>query len=215
MKYSGVKFRAGHCAAPDATGAAGAAGRSSRTCATMPGTGRRRGRTRAHRHHRSGPRHRGRERAAAEGARRSSRSTSSACAGSLRACRSGLRRGPRSSTCPPARGTAGARAWPRSRRSWRRTSTGSRGFVADQGIDPVRACDLSRKAVSCRTRGSIDAMIARGRRMNAVGPAAISSRIPGDFITGLPGPRLAHGRPGRPPRHGREGRPGGGLPRKP
>ncbi|KNG94549.1 SDR family oxidoreductase [Pseudaestuariivita atlantica] len=54
-------------------------------------------------------------------------------------------------------------------------------FVAERGIDPVRAYNLSKEAVIALTLARTEAMVARGLRINSVSPAAVSTGILDDF----------------------------------
>ena len=55
-------------------------------------------------------------------------------------------------------------------------------FVAAQGIDPVRAYDLSKETVIAWSMGQVEALIARDIRINTVSPAAVETRILDDFV---------------------------------
>lgn len=55
------------------------------------------------------------------------------------------------------------------------------GFVADEGIDAVRAYDLSKEAVIVWTKAMTGELIDRELRMNCVSPAAVETPILGDF----------------------------------
>ena len=75
-------------------------------------------------------------------------------------------------------------------------------FVRLRAIDPVRAYTLSKEAVIAFTLAQTEAMVARGLRMNAVSPAAVSTAILDDFKAAF-GARVARnvaraGRPGLP-----------------
>ena len=65
-------------------------------------------------------------------------------------------------------------------------------FVAAEGIDPVRAYDLSKEAVIHWTKGSTARLQALGLRANTVSPAAIRTRILPDFERAF-GERAARG----------------------
>ncbi len=54
-------------------------------------------------------------------------------------------------------------------------------FVAEEGIDAVRAYDLSKEAVIAWTRAMTGPLIDKGLRMNCVSPAAVDTPILGDF----------------------------------
>ena len=54
-------------------------------------------------------------------------------------------------------------------------------FVAMEGIDPVRAYDLSKEAVIYWTKSNTARLLAMGLRANTVSPAAIATRILPDF----------------------------------
>jgi NAD(P)-dependent dehydrogenase (short-subunit alcohol dehydrogenase family) len=56
-------------------------------------------------------------------------------------------------------------------------------WVAAEGIDPVRAYDLSKEAVIVWTRAMTGGLIDAGLRMNCVSPAAVDTPILGDFVT--------------------------------
>ena len=56
------------------------------------------------------------------------------------------------------------------------------GFVADEGIGKVSAYDLSKEAVILWTKALTMDFVARGLRANTVSPAAIDTRILGDFV---------------------------------
>lgn len=56
-------------------------------------------------------------------------------------------------------------------------------FVADRGIDPVRAYDLSKEAVIVWTMARTGYLAKRGLRMNCVSPAAVQTGILEDFMT--------------------------------
>lgn len=75
-------------------------------------------------------------------------------------------------------------------------------FVLAEGIEPVRAYDLSKEAVIAWTKAMTAPLLERGLRMNCVSPAAVDTPILDDFITAL-GARAADGialtkRSGRP-----------------
>ena len=65
-------------------------------------------------------------------------------------------------------------------------------FVAREGIDPVRAYDLSKEAVIWWTKSQTARLLALGLRANTVSPAAIATRILPDFEAAF-GPRAARG----------------------
>ena len=65
-------------------------------------------------------------------------------------------------------------------------------FVAMEGIDPVRAYDLSKEAVIYWTKSNTARLLAMGLRANTGSPAAIATRILPDFEADL-GDRAAHG----------------------
>ena len=76
------------------------------------------------------------------------------------------------------------------------------GFVAERGMDHVRAYNLSKEAVIVLTMAETETLIARDLRMNAVSPAAVSTGILDDFVTAF-GEKVAKniaraGRPGLP-----------------
>ena len=76
------------------------------------------------------------------------------------------------------------------------------GFIAERGITPTRAYNLSKEAVIALTLAYTEDMIARGFRMNSVSPAAVSTGILDDFAAAF-GDRMAKnvarvGRPGYP-----------------
>ena len=76
------------------------------------------------------------------------------------------------------------------------------GFIADHGIDPVRAYNLSKEAVIALTLAQTERMVGRGIRMNVVSPAAVSTGILKDFEAAF-GEKVAHnirraGRAGKP-----------------
>lgn len=58
---------------------------------------------------------------------------------------------------------------------------GLAAFVASRQIDPTRAYNLSKEALIVMTIARTEEMIARGLRMNAVSPAAVSTGILPDF----------------------------------
>ncbi len=66
------------------------------------------------------------------------------------------------------------------------------GFVASEGIDPVRAYDLSKEAVIAWTRGATRSLAAAGLRANTVSPAAVATAILPDFEAAF-GARAARG----------------------
>lgn len=55
-------------------------------------------------------------------------------------------------------------------------------FIAEQGIDPVRAYDLSKETVIAWSVGQVEPLIARDIRINTVSPAAVETRILDDFV---------------------------------
>ena len=65
-------------------------------------------------------------------------------------------------------------------------------FVAMEGIDPVRAYDLSKEAVIYWTKSNTARLLAMGLRANTVSPAAIATRILPDFEAAF-GDRAARG----------------------
>lgn len=65
-------------------------------------------------------------------------------------------------------------------------------FVAAEGIDPVRAYDLSKEAVIWWTKSQTARLSTLGLRANTVSPAAIATRILPDFEAAF-GPRAARG----------------------
>lgn len=76
------------------------------------------------------------------------------------------------------------------------------GFVADRGIDHVRAYNLSKEAVIVLTLAETEGLIARDLRANSVSPAAVSTGILDDFLEAF-GDRAKNavrraGRPGQP-----------------
>ena len=72
-------------------------------------------------------------------------------------------------------------------------------FIAKHDIDPVRAYDLSKEAVIAWTTAQTERFAAKGRRVNAVSPAAVKTGILDDFVTAF-GERARNGiaRTGRP-----------------
>lgn len=68
--------------------------------------------------------------------------------------------------------------------------SGLEGFVAQNNIDATRAYNLSKEAVIVETHARTEQMIARGLRMNAISPAAVSTGILEDFVKAF-GPRVA------------------------
>ncbi len=54
-------------------------------------------------------------------------------------------------------------------------------FLAQEGIDPLRAYDLSKEAMILWTLAETEPMIARGLRINSISPGAIATRILDDF----------------------------------
>lgn len=79
---------------------------------------------------------------------------------------------------------AGAR-WRENIAQVQRFAAISRGEIADfvalEGIDPVRAYDLSKEAVIHWTKSNTARLLAMGLRANTVSPAAIATRILPDF----------------------------------
>ena len=74
------------------------------------------------------------------------------------------------------------------------------GFIAERGITPVRAYDLSKEAVIVLTQALTERLIAKGLRINSVSPAAVSTGILQDFAAAF-GERMSKnvarvGRPG-------------------
>ena len=65
-------------------------------------------------------------------------------------------------------------------------------FVAMEGIDPVRAYDLSKEAVIYWTKSNTARLLAMGLRANTISPAAIATRILPDFEAAF-GDRAARG----------------------
>jgi len=65
-------------------------------------------------------------------------------------------------------------------------------FVAAEGIDPVRAYDLSKEAIIWWTRAQTRHLLTLGLRANTVSPAAIDTRILPDFEIAF-GHRAARG----------------------
>ena len=65
-------------------------------------------------------------------------------------------------------------------------------FVAEEGIDPVRAYDLSKEAVIAWTKRMTGPLIERELRMNCVSPAATQTPILADFERAF-GERAARG----------------------
>lgn len=55
-------------------------------------------------------------------------------------------------------------------------------FIADEGIDAVRSYDLSKEAVIAWSVGQVETLIGKGKRINAVSPAAVETRILDDFV---------------------------------
>ena len=75
-------------------------------------------------------------------------------------------------------------------------------FIEDQGIDHVRAYNLSKEAVIVWGLAQTERLIAMNLRMNSVSPAAVSTAILDDFETAF-GEKMAQnvarvGRPGKP-----------------
>ncbi len=80
--------------------------------------------------------------------------------------------------------------------------SGLPGFIESRDMDATRAYNLSKEAVIVMTIARTEEMIARGFRMNAVSPAAVSTGILDDFVKAF-GERVARniaraGRPGTP-----------------
>lgn len=65
-------------------------------------------------------------------------------------------------------------------------------FVAVEGIDPVRAYDLSKEAVIAWSKAMTGPLIDKGLRMNCVSPAAVETPILGDFTAAF-GARATRG----------------------
>lgn len=65
-------------------------------------------------------------------------------------------------------------------------------FVSDEGIDPVRAYDLSKECVIVWTKAMVGPLRARGIRINAVSPAAVATPILDDFMAAF-GERATRG----------------------
>lgn len=90
---------------------------------------------------------------------------------------------------------AGAR-WRENIAQVQRFAAISRGEIADfvalEGIDPVRAYDLSKEAVIHWTKANTARLLAMGLRANTVSPAAIATRILPDFEAAF-GDRAARG----------------------
>ena len=59
---------------------------------------------------------------------------------------------------------------------------GLSAYISARSIDPARAYNLSKEAVIVMTLARTEEMIARGLRMNAVSPAAVSTGILDDFV---------------------------------
>ena len=81
-------------------------------------------------------------------------------------------------------------------------AAGLEDFVSAEGLDKVRAHDLSKEAVIAWTKGRTKALKQLGLRANTVSPVAVESRIMMDFMTAF-GPRAEEGvatmgRPGTP-----------------
>jgi NAD(P)-dependent dehydrogenase (short-subunit alcohol dehydrogenase family) len=75
-------------------------------------------------------------------------------------------------------------------------------FVRDEGIDHVRAYNLSKEAMIVWTMAESEAMTARGMRMNALCPGAVATGLLTDFSAAF-GEQMARniaraGRPGKP-----------------
>ncbi len=75
-------------------------------------------------------------------------------------------------------------------------------FVSRESIDPVRSYDLSKEALIVWTKINIARLMSLDLRANTVSPAAVETRILGDFVTAF-GERASRGialtgRPGRP-----------------
>lgn len=84
----------------------------------------------------------------------------------------------------------------------RETGDDLEDFVASEGLDPVRAYDLSKEALVAWTKAMTGALIKRDLRMNAVSPAAIDTPILQDFERAFEARATRGiamtGRPGRP-----------------
>lgn len=65
-------------------------------------------------------------------------------------------------------------------------------FVADGGVDPVRAYDLSKEAVIAWTMARTGDLAERGLRMNCLSPAAVETAILDDFMVAF-GERATRG----------------------
>lgn len=59
------------------------------------------------------------------------------------------------------------------------------GFVAENGIDPLRAYCLSKEAVVLWTMRQTERLLPRDQRANCISPSAVDTPILGDFITAL------------------------------
>ncbi len=66
------------------------------------------------------------------------------------------------------------------------------GFIAAEGIDPVRSYDLSKEAVVVWSRAQTARLQKLGLRANTVSPAAVETRILDDFMTAF-GDRASKG----------------------
>lgn len=76
------------------------------------------------------------------------------------------------------------------------------GFIAENGIDHIRAYNLSKEAVIVWGIANTERLLAKNLRVNSVSPAAVSTGILGDFATAF-GEKMARnvervGRPGTP-----------------
>lgn len=58
-------------------------------------------------------------------------------------------------------------------------------FIADRGIDPTRAYNLSKEAVIAYTKGLTKSLLPRNMRANSVSPAPVSTGILDDFMAAL------------------------------
>ncbi len=75
-------------------------------------------------------------------------------------------------------------------------------FIADRGIDPTRAYNLSKEAVTVFTFAETERLLARDLRINSVCPSAVETDIHKDFVAAF-GERVEKniarvGRPGTP-----------------
>ena len=83
-----------------------------------------------------------------------------------------------------------------------RDATGLAAFIAEDGVDHLRASDLSKEAMILWTMAETEPMIARGLRINSVSPGAVATGLLDDFARAF-GDRMAKnvaraGRPGTP-----------------